>query len=84
MEATIGVLVHFEPSFMQRLEQLAKISGKTVAEIVELHSKIQLGWRPPMPPLSPEVAALKGSLPLLQGIDNREALTDALAQKYGV
>jgi hypothetical protein len=81
---TAEITVHFESPFLERLEQLAQLSGKTVAEIVELHTKIQLGWRPPMPPLSPEVAALKGSLSLLQGIDYRETLTDALAQKYGV
>ncbi|MFD2721499.1 ribbon-helix-helix domain-containing protein [Hymenobacter monticola] len=83
MNTSSPITVHFEQPFLERLEQLARLSGKSVAEIVELQTKLQLGWRPPTPPLSPEVQALKGSLPLLQQVDYKTAVTEAILRKYG-
>ena len=83
MEISSPITVHFEPPFLARLEQLARLSGKSVAEIVELYIKVQLGWRPATPPLSPEVEALKGSLPLLGQLNYKEALAEAILSKYG-
>lgn len=68
---------------MERLEQLARLSGKSVAEIVELQTKLQLGWRPPGRPLSPEVQALKGGLPFLQHTDYKTAVAEEILRKYG-
>ena len=84
MEAPATVTVHFEQPFWQRLEKLAQLSGKSVAEIVELSIKIQMGWRPPYPPLNAEVEALKGSLPLLQPLDYKAVVAEELSKKYGV
>lgn len=83
MDAASSITVHFEPSFLKQLEQLARFSGKSVAEIVELQTKLQLGWRPPSPPLSPEVQALKGSLPLLQQVDYKTIVAEEILRKYG-
>ena len=82
METPAEIIVHFEQPFLDRLEQLAHLSGKTVAEVVELHTKLQLGWRPPSGPISPEVRALKGSLPLLQYVDYKEAAAAEILRKY--
>ena len=82
--ATAAITVHFEPPFLERLEQLARFSGKSVAEIVELQTKLQLGWRPPRQALRPEIAALKGSLPLLRQADYKTVLAEEILRKYGV
>lgn len=84
MDTAASITVQFEPPFLERLEQLARFSGRSVAEIVELQTKLQLGWRPPSPPLSPEVQALKGSLPLLQQVDYKTAVAEEILRKYGV
>lgn len=83
METSPGITVHFEQPFLQRLEQLARVSGKSVAEIVELHIKVQMGWRPPGEPLSPQVEALKGSLPLLQQVDCKAVVAEEVFRKHG-
>ena len=83
MDTTVSITVHFEPPFLERLEHIARFSGRTVAEIVELQTKLQLGWRPPAPPLSPAVQALKGSLPLLQQVDYKTVAAEEILRKYG-
>lgn len=83
MNTASPITVHFEQPFLERLEQLARLSGKSAAEIVELQTKLQLGWRPPARALSPEVQALKGSLPLLQQTDYKTAAAEEILRKYG-
>lgn len=83
MDTASSITVHFEPPFMQRLEQLARFSGKSIAEIVEIQTKLQLGWRPTMPPLHPAIQALKGSLPLLQQADYKAIVAEEILRKYG-
>lgn len=83
MDTASPITVHFEQPFLERLEQLARLSGKSVAEIVKLQTMLQMGWRPPAPPLSPEVQVLKGSLPLLQQADYKTAIAEEILRKYG-
>ena len=83
MATASSITVHFEPPFLERLEQLARLSSKSVAEIVEIQTKLQLGWRPPMLPLSPAIQALKGSLPLLQQDDYKAIVAEEISRKYG-
>ena len=134
METPAEVTVHFERPSMERLEQLARLSGKTVAEVVETYIKVQMGWRPEtgaetaavspapadsvynpvrpanltpeeaaewdyytspeaqalyarFPPMSAEVAALRGSLKL-RPEDARKSYDElryeALRDKYGL
>lgn len=81
---TAELTVHLESPFLERLEQLAKLIGKTVAEIVELHIKVQMGWRPELSAeLLPEVRALKGVVPLPADLDYKTILHEAWDKKYG-
>lgn len=134
METPAEVTVHFERPSMERLEQLARLSGKTVAEVVETYIKVQMGWRPEggaetaavfptpadsvynpvrpanltpeeaakwnyytspeaqalyarFPPVSVEVAALRGSLKLRpedQKKTAKEWRAEAIQEKYGL
>jgi hypothetical protein len=84
MEHSADITFRLGSPFLERLEQLAQLSGKTVAEIVEIYIKVQLGWRPDSPyPMSPEVAALQGSVPLPPGLDYKATLGEELTKKYG-
>lgn len=80
---TANITVRLESPFLERLEQLAQLSGKTVAEVVELYIKVQMGWRPERPAeLLPAVRALKGSAPLPPDLDYKAVRDEELTKKY--
>ncbi|MDO7846920.1 DUF6364 family protein [Hymenobacter sp. M29] len=77
------ITVHLESPFLDRLEQLAQLSGKSVAEVVELYIKVQMGWRPVSGEVPAAVQALAGSVPLPPDWDYKTARDEALTRKYG-
>jgi hypothetical protein len=68
----------------QRAEAYARETGRDLENLLVAYLENVLKAHAQLPPLSPPVRKLLGAITLPADFDYKQALTDALSEKYGV